>query len=341
MSAVIVRLFPLVAGFIATGLIAAPGATAAPEVLIPSGVTQPALPGTTISYSAGVFTPAKVAVLRPSSVTWAGTLPTFDATSGFSPLGIGVYGFQEAGAYVFHATPAKQYSGTLYVVGPRAMLDAAFVTAADGPYVYNLDASGSYVVDFAASSILSYAFDTDGDGTFDRVGTSPTTQIALATPGEYPIGVRVTDDQGRTDDQTLNLHIPRPTAAPPAAPAPVDPGPGVTQSGPVLTSRSVTILIGSSARRSLIRKNGLAIRVRRLQAGDTARVVLRAGKKRLTLKRFAGTGGNPLRLMRVRLSSSAARYVTRKRPKSVLVSVTVTGTDGLRQTKRKAVRLRA
>ena len=65
------------------------------------------------------------------------------------------------------------------------------------------DASGS--VD--DSAIVSYAFDLDGDGHFERDnGTDPDVGRAFFA-GTYPVGVLVTDDAGETDTATLTLVV--------------------------------------------------------------------------------------------------------------------------------------
>jgi PKD repeat protein len=58
-----------------------------------------------------------------------------------------------------------------------------------------------------ASSITDYAWDFDGDGTYDTNGSSPTTTKSYGTAGTYAVKLRVTDSRGVTQTVTHNLTI--------------------------------------------------------------------------------------------------------------------------------------
>jgi len=57
-------------------------------------------------------------------------------------------------------------------------------------------------------SIVLYEWDYDGDGGFEKYGTSPTTQYSFPTFGNYLATLRVTDDRGATDVDSLLLTLP-------------------------------------------------------------------------------------------------------------------------------------
>ncbi len=67
-----------------------------------------------------------------------------------------------------------------------------------------LDASGSYDAD---GSIVSYAWDLDGDGTFDVGGSSSDVEHTFFEAGKTTIRLRVTDNEGESDvlKETLNV----------------------------------------------------------------------------------------------------------------------------------------
>jgi plastocyanin len=99
---------------------------------------------------------------------------------------------------------------------PTAVLRVApaAVTAGDG---VTLDGSGSTDPDGA---VVSYAWDLDGDGSFERLGGSdPRLTETLSTPGTVRIGLRVVDDSGLPAEahETVTVAEPAPPAAAPAA----------------------------------------------------------------------------------------------------------------------------
>lgn len=67
------------------------------------------------------------------------------------------------------------------------------------PYTVDVDAGRSSDAD---GRIVRYDFDLDGDGVFEIASTSPVTTTTLTTPGPHTVGVRVTDEVGRTDTAT-------------------------------------------------------------------------------------------------------------------------------------------
>ncbi len=65
------------------------------------------------------------------------------------------------------------------------------------------------------ATITRYEWDLDGNGTFETdTATTPTTTQSYAFKGTYAISVRVTDDQGNSDQRTIALAV---TAKPNAA----------------------------------------------------------------------------------------------------------------------------
>ena len=79
---------------------------------------------------------------------------------------------------------------------------------AGGPYVTKVgqaltfDASGSYATD--GTTLSTYDWDFDGNGTFDRTTTVPTTTFTWNSPFAGAIAVRVTDTSGRTNVATAH-----------------------------------------------------------------------------------------------------------------------------------------
>lgn len=110
---------------------------------------------------------------------------------------------------------------------PSADLKVTPATVTEGETV-TLDASASR----DDGAIAGYAFDADGDGTFEPAGTQSSIQQPLSTPGEVRLGVRVVDDTGLSADAFQSVTVspkpqpkevaaaPEPAAEPAAEPKP-------------------------------------------------------------------------------------------------------------------------
>jgi hypothetical protein len=92
-----------------------------------------------------------------------------------------------------------------------------------------LSAAGSSDPD---GSVTGYAWDLDGDGSFERnTGATPTTTTSYPNAGAVRVRVRVTDDDGGTGVRFADLTVTSPggtTPTVPAGPAPTGPAPGGT-----------------------------------------------------------------------------------------------------------------
>lgn len=98
-------------------------------------------------------------------------------------------------------------------------LNDAPTTDAGGPYAVvegataQLTATGADREDDARALGLTYAWDLDGDGTFETPGvTVPYVGPPLAAPGTRTVAVRVTDSGGRTATDTATVQIRYPFA---------------------------------------------------------------------------------------------------------------------------------
>lgn len=89
---------------------------------------------------------------------------------------------------------------------PIADLQGDPLTGA-APLLVNLDGSASSDAD---GTIALYEFDWENDGTFDESGTSATTQHIFDTPGTYTATLRVTDDDGAQDTDSLAVTVDAP-----------------------------------------------------------------------------------------------------------------------------------
>lgn len=66
----------------------------------------------------------------------------------------------------------------------------------------SFDGSGSTDPD---GSITAYEWDFDNDGTIDATGATPT--HSFDAPGDYPVSLTVTDDDGATDTETITVSV--------------------------------------------------------------------------------------------------------------------------------------
>lgn len=77
--------------------------------------------------------------------------------------------------------------------------------AGNAPLYVNFDAAGSYDVD---GSIAKYEWDWDSDGTYDYdAGTDPQAQHVWYNAGFFTVTLRVTDDEGATNTDFVNLTV--------------------------------------------------------------------------------------------------------------------------------------
>lgn len=115
---------------------------------------------------------------------------------------------------------AERTNGAVYSATSPSQVSAALADAledalakpyvwAGGPYVglvgepLLFDASGSFAID---GTITTYEWDFDGDGTYDRSATEPTTTYAYPAGFDGFAAVRVTDEQGRLSIGTTRAH---------------------------------------------------------------------------------------------------------------------------------------
>jgi PKD repeat protein len=102
------------------------------------------------------------------------------------------------------------YGGTIRRIGysatnqpPRASIISS-ATSGNPPLTVFFDASGSDDPD--AGDALTYAWDTDADGSFDD-GTAVTAGRTFTTAGLYDVSVRVRDALGATDVATMTVAV--------------------------------------------------------------------------------------------------------------------------------------
>jgi hypothetical protein len=156
---------------------------------------------------------------EPVSAQFAATDPDGDALSYTVPL-TPERGTVTVDGASFTYTP-NSFSGTesfIYQVGDGAATDSATVTvrvngaptAAVTASSQSLNTGESVTFDANESSdadgtVVSYEWDVDGDGTFERTGE--TVVHAFETGGSQAVTVRVTDDDGATDTATATVDV--------------------------------------------------------------------------------------------------------------------------------------
>lgn len=201
-------------------------------LLSPVAVAQAA--DVTITVGPGrTLTPSGSAQIDPDdSVTWqwaanseehhivsnAGSAEAWNSTR--RSAGSLVHTFVKSGAFAYTCLLHPDLmNGTITVTGAAPQAVFAPPTPAQ-PFIDDLvtfDASGSS--DDVA--IASYAWDFDGNGTFDETSLVPTTTHAYPTAGTFTARLRVTDDHTNTQvaTQLITVRSRVPTASFTAAPA--------------------------------------------------------------------------------------------------------------------------
>lgn len=168
---------------------------------------NPALPGQAVTFDArDSFDP--VAGNQITDYSWdldgdgtyeadTGTTPTASATFSAGSHVVGLRVTDSAGA-------TGVTSMTLPVTQPPvAVLSASPTSPLSGSEV-TLDAQGSTDPD---GTVVSYAWDLDGDGRYDRTTVTRTTSTSFATPGVHTVGLKVTDNDGATAGTTLDVTV--------------------------------------------------------------------------------------------------------------------------------------
>jgi subtilisin family serine protease len=119
---------------------------------------------------------------------------TFEVSTDGVPLGATDHGVRTTGSV---------RNGTITINAPPV---ANITTLPVKPAVddtVTLDAAGSADVD---GTIETYEWDLDGDGAYDDA-TGVEATVAFASPGESTVGLRVTDDDGLTNETTVSVTV--------------------------------------------------------------------------------------------------------------------------------------
>ena len=152
-----------------------------------------------------------------------GTTTTLKSATSTSDDETFEYEFTETGTYyweiyLYSGAPASAVADyRLGAVEGQSEKPAADITATpdsgDAPLSVSFDASGSTD---AEGAIVLFEFDFDGDGTYDVSSpTDPTANHTYNNGGDFTATVRVTDDFGWTDTDsvTVNVYGPPPVAS--------------------------------------------------------------------------------------------------------------------------------
>jgi 6-phosphogluconolactonase (cycloisomerase 2 family)/PKD repeat protein len=186
---------------------------AAPSLLTPVGGAAVGSAQPTLSWLAATDAGAGVAsydvavdatVLHTSNTSIQAPANLADGPHTWGVVAIDAVGNRSeagTGTFVVDTTPPV----ARLAVGPRQTRPGVSVT---------LDAHDS---SDAGAAIAGFAFDTDGDGSFERfTGTSPTTTTVFSAPGTYQVGVRVSDRAGLAAQATFAVTIVAPPNIVPA-----------------------------------------------------------------------------------------------------------------------------
>lgn len=105
---------------------------------------------------------------------------------------------------------------TVFSSGVPVAVAQALPNPAIAGQLITMDGSGSFHQD-PAKNIVQWDWDLDNDGAFDDA-TGPTATVSFPAIGDYPVGLRVTDDAASpsTDDTYVTVRITLPPIAPTA-----------------------------------------------------------------------------------------------------------------------------
>ncbi len=258
------------------------------------------------------------------------------------------------GKYSYHCECALgvRGEGDVYVVGPRPRITAIQTSPDNTPPVrYTLDASASSVTDWTAYNIVRYDFDLNADSVYgdlapDQSGPEPTAPIAFDAPGDHVVGLRVWDDHlpPRSQDFVLGITVPKQTTAAAPVNRPEDNVPRADDKkgdfGNSYKAARVAVKTRAKIKFSLLRRNGLSVKVTGLTSGDVVAATLTKGTKRRKIASKSGRASSSSITLRIRLGKKAAAILRAKpRARSVRLGVNVEGSDGFTVSKAKNVRI--
>ena len=215
--------------------------------------------------------------------------------------------------------------------GPAASLSASTTSAQTGETV-TFDASRSRDAD---GTIVKYEWDLDGNGTYERTGTSPVTQTAYDAPDSVTVTVRVSDNDGKATDDTRIVHVTG--AGPGSSGGAVEAGPpGGAVPRPVASAAVARFrLVGKPRMR---RDGSFTLRV---QAPGAGRLLVRAAGAHAairTARRFAAKPG--ILVVRVKPSARGRALVSERGKLSVRTAVTFTPVGGAPQSATRTIVMR-
>lgn len=295
------------------------------------------------------FSPARVAVTPGDSVTWTAPAAFNPHNVRFEDGGLiepspprpgpwtATRDFTTNGVYRYyceiHGGPGGLgMSGVVFVnaaanVGPIAAFTASPSPAQTGETV-TFAGAGSSDLD---GTIAKYEWDLDGNGSFetDTLAT-PTASRSYATPGTLTIKLRVTDDDGATEETARSLVVnarpaPRVPVTPPAPAAPAAVIPGLLP--PSFAASRRTITVSRSGRFSYSFAAG---------SGLTGTIGFRSiGKVRVSARRRISLGtlrftvpASGIATVRVKLSRKNLRILRRNKRIGFRATVTLRNAAG-------------
>jgi plastocyanin len=291
----------------------------------------------TITFRFPSYTPATVRVLPNAgqTVTWTPDAGTdfdhhplvFDGHPEIAAPQVGTtpfpYTFTDPGRYPFHCALHGDSAG---------MRGAVLVTVNDPPvasFSAPLSADQGAAVSFDATSsidpngqALTYAWDFDGDRTFEETSTSPTVLHVFPTAGTVTVGLRVTDANTDAVGPESSLAFQTITIVPPAT------GPGPRGGGTRPTDVPPLVKVAQPRRQALrtLLRRGLAVRASTSKAG-LASATLRRGRV-IVGRGTAGFVAAGTRTLKVRLTAAGRRTLRRARPAALRLTVVLTDAAG-------------
>lgn len=313
----------------------------------------------TVSVGDSSYTPSSVSIKVGDKVTWnwattalgspvgrsvtsdSGDPESFD--SGLLSSGSYAFTFTKPGIDTYHDTAAGPQTGSVTVYGtPSLSISPASSTINRGQIVtFNASAATN-----PAGGSLNYAWDLDGNGSYETSGGSAET-VTFPTAGSYTVGVQVTDSVGNQSTATATVQVNVPDSDGDGVnddldKCPNDPGPppnGCPLVSPLVPGALSTTATAAGALATVgALKSGVNV-VLSCSAACNGAFTLTYNGKPLTLPAAAALPAAGTKLVTLRFSSAGRRLVERAKKPRLLMSVVVTDALGRAQTKRRWVLL--
>ena len=176
---------------------------------IPTSVSISSSPATPIASQPATFTASATAATNHRIVSYQ--FIWGDGNSNSQNANVIQHTYSQAGTYLLTLTVRDDLGQSTTInqvlTVSSGLTISAFTANPASPAAGQTTTFSATATSNVASTITDYAWDFDGDGTYDANGSSSTTTYAYPSSGTFTAKVRVTDSRGVTETKTLSITV--------------------------------------------------------------------------------------------------------------------------------------